>query len=190
MNRRNYLKSLLAFGGLAITSVPILTWLKASDPINAKRLWDKRSIVTELAEMIIPETDTPGAKSAFVGDYIIEVMLNCNDAKQQHKFLSGIQDLEEFTKSTFGTDFLHCSPKERHIALQHFSQKRFSYGILNKLEDKLFGKPFFVKLRDLTVEGYCRSQLGATQGLAYDYIPGRYAPCIPLKPSQKSWATK
>lgn len=181
----------MAFGGLALTSVPILKWLKVSNPIDATTLWDKRSIVAELAEMIIPETDTPGAKSASVGDYIIEIMLNCTEAKQQHKFLSGIHDLEEFTKNTFGADFLHCSPKERHVALQHFSsERRFSYGILNKIEDKFFGKPFFVKLRDLTVEGYCSSQLGATQGLAYDYIPGSYDSCISLNPFQKSWATK
>jgi hypothetical protein len=191
MNRRNYLKWIVAFGGLTLTSVPIIKLLKAPDPINARTILDKRLIITELAEMIIPETSTPGAKSAAVGDYIIKVLLNCTDPKQQHRFLSGIEDLEEFTRSTFGADFLDCSPKERHVVLLHFSEEeRFSYGILNKIENKFFGKPFFVKLRDLTVEGYCLSQVGATQGLAYDYIPGSYDSCIPLNPIQKSWATK
>jgi hypothetical protein len=61
--------------------------------------------------------------------------------------------------------------------------------MLNKINKKLFGESFFFKLKELTIEGYCLSQPGATIGLAYDYIPGKYEGCTPLKPNQKSWAT-
>ncbi|MGY0037942.1 gluconate 2-dehydrogenase subunit 3 family protein [Pedobacter sp. NJ-S-72] len=55
---------------------------------------------------------------------------------------------------------------------------------------KFLGIPFFIILKQLTVEGYCTSQTGATKGLAYDYIPRTFASCIPLTKNQRSWATK
>jgi hypothetical protein len=49
--------------------------------------------------------------------------------------------------------------------------------------------PFFALLKELTVLGYCTSELGATQGLAYLAVPGEYRGCVGLRPGQKSWAT-
>lgn len=191
MNRRNYLKSILALAGIAITSLSVTKWLNINYLIDEKELWGKRTIIAELAEMIIPASDTPGAKMASVDHYIIKVLLNCRNTRQQHKFLSGIDEIERFTKSTFGLEFLDCGEPNRHKVLQHFYEKGSnSHGFLSKIQERFLGKPFFSELRQLTVEGYCQSKLGATNGLAYDYIPRVYEPCTFLNPHQKSWATK
>lgn len=191
MNRRNYLRSILALGGLTITSLPIVSWLSNGRPIKERDLWEKKAIIAELAEMIIPASDTPGAKAASVDSYIISILLNCNNGRQQHRFLTGLDDIEQYTKDTFGRDFLQCNVTDKFNILQRFSENEaYSYNILNKVERKFLGQPFFSKLRELTVEGYCRSMLGATQGLAYDYNPGSYVPCTVLQIHQKSWATK
>jgi hypothetical protein len=39
------------------------------------------------------------------------------------------------------------------------------------------------------VLGYCTSEVGATQALAYAHVPGDYRGCVPLRPRQKGWAT-
>ena len=44
-------------------------------------------------------------------------------------------------------------------------------------------------LRELTVLGYFTSEVGATQALAYEAVPGGYRGCVDLKPGQKAWAT-
>jgi hypothetical protein len=51
-------------------------------------------------------------------------------------------------------------------------------------------KDAFAMLKELTVLGYFSSEIGATQALAYDKVPGGYWGCLDLKPGQKGWATR
>lgn len=191
MNRRTYLKGILAAGAVGTASFSLFKWFDLNKPVDASALWEKKAVIAELAEMIIPRTDTPGAKDANVHTYIIEVILNCSPVRQQHKFFYGLTDLEKYAQDEYGKDFLRCSEAQKQLILEHSSKNAdYSNRILNKINNKIFGQSFFSKLKALTVEGYCHSMAGATQGLAYDYIPGKFEACIPLKPNQKSWATK
>lgn len=191
MNRRTYIKNILIFGTLGLTSFSAFKWFELTAQIDPKTLWDKKDLIGELAEVIIPETDTPGAKAASVNIYIINVILNCTDRKQQNKFLSGLNDLESYSIDTYNKSFLKCNESEKNTIVQYFADHSgYSNRLINKINNKLLGEPFYSKLRNLTIEGYCLSKLGATQGLAYDYIPGKFESCIPLQKNQKSWATK
>jgi hypothetical protein len=194
MNRRNYLKSLVVVGGLGISSFSITKWIGSVGTIRPDKIAElvhKKALISELADTIIPATDTPGAKEAGVGDYIVSVMLNCADQREQQKFITGINDLEEYSTNEYGKTFLECDATVKHAILEYFSTSFVPRSrIVRKIEMKIFGQSFYSKLRELTVEGYCVSRLGATQGLSYDYVPGAYAACIPLSPLQKSWATK
>jgi hypothetical protein len=191
VNRRTYLKNALMVGGLGLTSFSVFKWFDINTPVSADKLWAKQNLIAALAEVIIPATDTPGAKEALVHQYIISVILNCNNFRQQNIFMNGLEDLEKDTADTYNKDFLNCTLAEKEAVMRHFSEHAdYSFRILNKVHDKLWGETFYTKLYHLTVEGYCLSKPGATQGLAYDYIPGHYEACIPLKPNQKSWATK
>jgi len=191
MNRRSYLKSIAILSGVGAISFSIFKGFELTKPFNINDLSGDRLLIAELVEIIIPETDTPGAKAAMVHDYVINVMINCNSAKQQRKFLSGLEDLKDYSLDHYKKDFLKCSAAEQYAVVEYFSTHTgYSYKILNKIDNKLFGAPFYTKLRQLTVEGFCQSQLGATKALAYDYIPQTFEACIPIKPNQKSWATK
>jgi len=63
-------------------------------------------------------------------------------------------------------------------------------GWWGKAEARLLGMPFFDTLKRYTVMGYCSSQKGATQGLAYLAVPGSYQGCIAYQKDQPAWATK
>lgn len=191
MNRRTCLRSLLALGGIMVTSWPFLHWIGFRRYIKADEFQTWQPLIADLAEVIIPTTDTPGAKDALVDVYILAVMLDCTNAREQHRFLRGLKELNDYSAAAFEKNFTECSLSERNQILQHFQEKSSSrIGLLNKVELRFFGEPFFLKLRRLAVEGYCQSQLGATIGLAYDYIPGIYEPCTSLNHNQKCWATK
>jgi hypothetical protein len=194
MNRRNYLKSLLAVTGLGVASFSVFKWLepvKNQEAITFQDWTKKSALVSELAEVIIPATDTPGAKEAGVAHYIISVMSKCCDQQQQRVFYSGLDDVEDFTRTRFGKTFLECESSLKHTIVEHFSYSIFeSSALILKIKNKFVGKSFFFTLRELTVEGYCTSYLGATKALSYDPVPGAYNPCISLSSQQKSWATK
>jgi hypothetical protein len=70
-----------------------------------------------------------------------------------------------------GAAFLAAAPDARRAAL-----------------GRLDGAPLGL-LQELTVLGYFSSEIGATQALAYDPLPGAYRGCVDLAPGQKAWAT-
>jgi len=43
-------------------------------------------------------------------------------------------------------------------------------------------------MKELTLLGFFTSELGMTQALRYIEAPGRYDPCAPLAPGDRSWA--
>jgi len=191
MNRRNSIKSIFALGVVSVSSLSAYKWISLNREVDITKISSLKRLIAELADTIIPATDTPGAKAAGVENFIINVLANCTSTKDQNRFLNGIEDLEDYAKSNFGKSFINCDGIQREQIMSHFEDKGvYSYQILNKINNKFLGGSFFLKLKSLTVEGYCTSQIGATQGLSYDYIPGNFQGCIPLKPNQKSWATK
>ncbi|MFC4210482.1 gluconate 2-dehydrogenase subunit 3 family protein [Pedobacter lithocola] len=191
MNRRTSIRSILALSALGISSFSAYKWFDLHQKISLSQLTDFKLLITELAETIIPETDTPGAKSAGVHNYIINVLHNCTSKVEQNKFLNGLESVTSFTQNKFNKPFERCNSVQRTEILKHFEENdTYRYQILNKINNKLVGRPFFTLLKQLTIEGYCSSELGASQGLSYDYIPGSYIACMPLKSNQKSWATK
>ena len=47
---------------------------------------------------------------------------------------------------------------------------------------------FFRMLKELTLLGYFTSEIGYTQAMRYTETPGRFDPCVPYSPGDKSWA--
>ncbi|MCC8423767.1 gluconate 2-dehydrogenase subunit 3 family protein [Mucilaginibacter sp. UR6-11] len=191
MNRKAAIKSILAVVTLGVSSGALYEFLKPADIMPVNLLPQKKALIADLAELIIPRTDTPGAKDAMVEDYIIKMITENTDPRSQKIFLTGLSSLEHYTFSNYNKSFISCSLAQKTLVLKHFEDKaNYSFAILNKVNKKVFGLPFFYQLRDLTVEGYCTSFLGATKGMAYDYIPANFESCIPLKKGQLAWATK
>ncbi|MBC7890100.1 MAG: gluconate 2-dehydrogenase subunit 3 family protein, partial [Ferruginibacter sp.] len=48
---------------------------------------------------------------------------------------------------------------------------------------------YFAMLKRLTISGYFTSEIGATQALNYEAIPGKFEGCIAFKKGDKPWAT-
>lgn len=191
MNRRAYIKGILILGSLSFTSLSVIKWFDLNKSLDPNLIALKKSLIAEIAELIIPETATPGAKSASVDEYIIKIVLNCLTPFQQHRFISGLNEVDSHSINKYKKSFINCNHSEQTSILQYFADHAgYSSKFFNKVNNKLLGEPFYIKFRNLTVEGYCLSKVGATQGLAYDYIPGRFEACIPIEKNQKSWATK
>lgn len=191
MNRRTSIKQILIAGTLGVSSLSFFKWFQTTKQLSPDSFNPYKALIAELAETIIPRTDTPGAKDAEVELYILKMLRDCTAVKEQHNFLNGLDNLKEYTSSTYKKNFARCSKAEKIEVLKHFEDKAtYSRPILNKIDGKLFGTPFFYKLKELTVQGYCTSQIGATKAFVYDYIPGPYIGCVPLTKNQHSWATK
>lgn len=190
MNRRKAIVRIsIAGAGLASAAGGYTFWSISKTPDLAyaeKNL----SLLSALAETIIPSTDTPGARETVVQEHILKIVRFCLPRKEQNTFLTGLTDVQEHSRAHFGAPYERLSPKDQVTVLAHFEEKGRPWkGTAGKIRQRYLGRSFFTLLKFYTVEGYCTSRLGATEGLAYLYIPGSFQACLPIKPGQKAWAT-
>jgi hypothetical protein len=191
MKRRKAIGLLLLAGGGTAVSVGGYKWYDWNKPFDHAFLDKKKELLAALADTILPATDTPGAKEAGAGDFISVMVKDCTERKSQNKFIDGLKELEAYCSSNYNKNYVHCSLAEQQAVMRHFQQKgRPMKGIMGKVQNRYLGKSFFTTLKEYTVLGYCTSELGASKGLAYVAVPGRFNGCIPLEKGQKTWATK
>ncbi len=224
MDRRDAVKSVAFLLGGALSATTIGVFLEGCSPSEKKdnaSLFsaDQEKLITEIADIIIPTTSTPGAKAAGVGAFIPMMIKDCYPEDAQKAFVKGLEDIENRSKKEFGgKSFLEISVKEREQLLGKVREETIAAQkkereeseaeriaeenkIVKKSEKEEAGKPmnakerkpakpyFFAIMRDLTLLGYFTSEIGATQAYAYVEIPGRYDGCVDLKPGQRVWAS-
>ena len=191
MKRRNALRLGLGLVGGAVLGFGGIKSYQLYRRPDFRILEEHQELLSDLAETIIPATDSPGAKEAGVGVFILKMVRDCADRKTQNNFIAGFMELMERTRKSGPKSFGECSMPERTAILTHFEQQGQLYsGTAGKLHYKLLGDSFFTTLKRYTILGYCSSRLGATEGLRYDYIPGGYHGSVPLQAGQRSWATQ
>jgi hypothetical protein len=191
MNRRKAIGRIALTGiggGLLLGGYKWYDWTRTPDITYVEQ---HKELITALAATIIPTTDSPGAREAGVGDFIVTMIRDCTDRMSANKFIDGLKDLGHYCQSHFDKPYEQCSEPDQQAVLHYFEEKGTPYkGIVGKAQDAFLGRSFFSTLKKYTVEGYCSSEIGATKGLSYLYIPGSFHGCIPLQPGQKAWATR
>ena len=144
------------------------------------------AFLDEVAETILPKTDTPGAKDAKVGEFMTVIVRDCYTQPDQKVFLEGMQQLDDASRKKNGKAFLDSTPEQRHDLLVDLDKESKEYAKTKKKEDP---QHYFRMMKELTLWGYFTSKEGATEALVYVPVPGRYEGCIDLKKGQKAWAT-
>ena len=115
MERRDWLKSALVGTGAAAAG-PLVTTIApapgAAAQAAAEAQWQpmlfdehQNETVVVLSELIIPATDTPGAKAAKVNEYI-DLMLHDVDPDRGHAFLKGLGWLDGHAIGLHGSPFV------------------------------------------------------------------------------------
>src|SRR5262245_36831395 len=66
--------------------------------------------VATMAEIILPETDTPGARAAKVNEFIDVLLADWADTTDKDRFLAGLTDVDTRCRDAYGSDFLGASP--------------------------------------------------------------------------------
>jgi hypothetical protein len=140
----------------------------------------------EVAETILPATDTPGAKDAKVGEFMARIVKDCYTDSDQQIFVAGMQKLDDASKKKNGKSFLDSTPAQRHDLLVELDKEQKDYTDKKKKDDPTH---YFRMIKELTLWGYFTSEPGATKALRYVAVPGKYQGCIDYKKGEKAWAT-
>jgi hypothetical protein len=191
MNRRKAIWRILLAGGAGVAGYSGYKWWDWEKTPDLGWLDGHKTLIAALADTIIPATDTPGARDAGVQDFIVMMIRDCTVVREQNRFIDGLKEVEPYTASHYSRPFAECTEEQRQAVIRHFEKSMILFsGVAGKVENKLLGRSFFTILKEYTAKGYCSSELGATRGLAYLPIPGKFQGCITLQPGQRSWATK
>jgi gluconate 2-dehydrogenase gamma chain len=146
---------------------------------------DQGRLVMEVAEIIIPKTDTPGAKDVGVPGFIDTMLKDCYKKEDQDRFLEGLLAFDEEAKKAYGDSFIYCEP-EQQVELV---KKTHDAAVAEAKENREAPRPFILMTKELTLLGFFTSEPGATQVLQYVAVPGAYHGCVPLAEVGKTWAT-
>jgi hypothetical protein len=191
MNRRKALSRIILAGIGGTLAFGGYKWYEGSKTPDIPWLEQHKDLLAALADTIIPQTDSPGARAAGIQDFVITLLKDCTDRPTLNKFIDGCKDLESHCQSKYQSSFTRCSETDRIALLTSLEKKdRPASGIWGKAEGRYLGKPFFSTLKQYTVIAYCTSEPGATRALAYVPVPVTYHGCLPLQPGQPAWATK
>ncbi len=189
MKRRNALKGLLGLTAIGLASYKGIQYFLGTDDFEGKDFRTYEILLSELVDVIIPSTDTPGAKEAQVHSFIMTYMNECASKKDARNFRKGLIEIEEASRRRFQTYFSQCSHDQK-IALVKELDNSPGNQLLVKISNKIRGKSFFDSLKHLTIEGYCTSELGATKFLQYESIPGQYKAEMTIDKNYRAWATQ
>jgi hypothetical protein len=191
MNRKRAISSILFLGTGVLVTVSGIRWYRIYKAPEIGYLEDHKNLLADLAEIIIPRTSTPGAKDVKAHEIILTLIKNTADRKTQNNFIEGLKEVESYSLKTFNLNFSSLNQKQQITVVKYLFETGKNYsGILGKVKNKFLGKSFFDILKYYTTVAFCTSELGATEALAFDYIPGKYLACTDLSVNQRSWATK
>jgi len=128
------------------------------------------AVLGETMDIIIPRTDTPGAKDAGVPEYFDGLMRDWANAEHQAQFKALADELG-------GLGLMKLAPAARIQAVRTFDAAKLDAG-----------DPVYFKFKELVLTLYYLSEAGATKELRYELIPGKWEPSTEMSDDTRAWA--
>ena len=177
MDRRTSIKTFLTLTA-GVTFLPSCFQEKEKSSILLKNMKiDSREeeLVALLSETILPATDTPGAKDLSSHLFVLMMVDECFSREEREKFVKGLKEFRQLTKSKYDKSFRDMSATERRQFVQQIETKE---GIP---EDVL---PFYAITKRLTIQSYTTSPHYVTKIQVYKLVPGKFSGCVPVSPQK------
>jgi hypothetical protein len=143
------------------------------------------ALLDEIAETILPETKTPGAKAAGVGPFMALMVADAYDPREQAVFREGLETLERESRRQNGGGFMASSPAQRLALLERLDLEAIEYMSRPGADAR---PHYFRMMKELAMLGYFTSEIGYTQAMRYAETPGRWEPSIPYVAGDRAWA--
>lgn len=186
MDRRDAVKYIsLLLGGTIVGGSAFLSGCKSKTGVTLDFTDAQIALLNEVAETILPTTDTPGARDAKVGEFMKVMVNDTYEEKDQKTFLEGFVKLDGTSEKMFQKPFIDLNEAQRHDLLVAVDTEQKEY-MANRKE----GDPghYFRMMKELTLLGYFTSEIGATKALRYVERPGRYDGCVDYKKGDRAFS--
>jgi glucoside 3-dehydrogenase (cytochrome c) hitch-hiker subunit len=197
MQRRELFRLLGAGAALPVFDSNLLAAFQDAHPKSNYTLRTlnphQNATVVTMIDLIIPETDTPGAKAVRVNEFIDLILTEWAHEDERQKFLSGLEDIDKRSNAIFGKNFIDGTPVQQEAVLSELDQRyaidredRAAHPYVRRPHNAEFTGDFFGVVKRLTLYGYYTSEVGFTQELRKQIIPGAYHGCTPVTGASKA----
>jgi len=161
------------------------------------------ALLDEIAETILPETSTPGAKAAKTGAFMALMASAVYSDRNREVLRDGLRRIDEACRAAHGAPFMTASPVQRLSLLETLDREQRTFteerATPARSRAPLPGDPdeerertdvhYFRLMKELALQGYFTSEVGYTRAMRYVEAPGRFDPCTPHAPGDKTWAS-
>jgi hypothetical protein len=185
MNRRIAIRNMALILGSVAVLPSCLNDDRGKPVVQLKHLKlnaDQENVVANVAETILPKTNTPGAKELGINLFVFKMIDDCNPKKQQEAFVAGLDEFDAAVKKQYGHSFNDCSVQERTTFVNNIEQQNKKNNGKNtddKKDEPAKLVTFYNMVKGLTVFGYTTSQYFMTKQVVYELVPGRYNAYFP-----------
>ena len=129
IDRREAIRRVTALlGGMALVGGDaLLTGCRdRSSPLarDAKFSAQDVAFLDEVADTILPDTKTPGAKAAKVGAFMALMVTDTYDPSDQQAFRDGMRTLDEASMKDAGVGFVQATPQQRLSLLERLDREQ------------------------------------------------------------------
>jgi hypothetical protein len=122
---------------------------------------DRFMLLEQVADTMIPATDTPGALAAGVPAFVSNMLDDWASVRTRGEIIDVLEAIERQAWAQFGAAFLELTPERRLTVLRRYDEDAISRQ-----------DPAYTRFKYLVLVGYYQSEVGATQELRYELVPG------------------
>jgi len=153
----------------------------------------QNAMVVTMTDLIIPATDTPGAKGARVNEFIDVILTDWAHEDERKAFLDGLAGVDKQSTELFDKAFNDASVEQQTTLLRAIDDKAMSAhgaararhgNTIPENRDKQLQGNFWDVFKGITIHGYYTSDIGFTQEEHLEIIPGAYHGCVPYEPKK------
>ena len=190
MDRREFIATL----GHCAASVPVLSLLSVPAQVALARevhagvgaVYRPQAlnphqfgVVRRLAELILPQTDTPGSTEVKVAEFVDLLLAQSLMQKDKAHLLAGLEQIDVQSRAEYGGRFDELKQDEQ-VALLRSLDARESVQQKDDVGGDGSARQTFAKLKALVIYGYFTSEVVMTKVLKAPIIPGRYDGSVPV----------
>jgi gluconate 2-dehydrogenase gamma chain len=196
LERRSLLQSvalLLGAASLPADAFAIARKVKSKRVLNPAQF----TLLSAIADTIIPVTDTPGAVTVGVPRLLDGMLSNWASASRKTALIGAIAEIDALAMASDKKGFAALAPARRKELLIDHDKAALKRGpppkekqspLLAMLSGPPVANPGYLKLKELVIALYYASEAASTQELVYEHVPGRFVPSVKVTPETRPYA--
>jgi Gluconate 2-dehydrogenase subunit 3 len=198
MQRRDLLRLLSAAAMTPLLPPDLVALARSAHPATGYALRTlndhQNETVLAMIDIIIPATSTPGAKGARVNEFMDVILTEWATPEERRNFLDGLNDIDRQSNALYTKNFSSASLAQQ-TTLLHALDDAIDWSATfmandetaaaGKFDQQMQGE-FFRIFKTMTIHGYYTSEIGFTQELKLEIIPGEYHGCAPASHGMKN----